>query len=239
MIIFWLLLIFIVFTVLTSLLRRKFQSNYTNTFIFGKKGAGKSCLMVHEMIKYLRRGWNVYTDIQDVNIPGVRIIDSSGLKNFVPVADSLLCLDEVGITFDNRKFKTFDEGFRDFFKLQRKYRVKVIMNSQSYDIDSKIRAVVDNMILQTNLLGCISVSRPIVRKVCLTSAENGNESRIADQLKFAGLFSWRFYWMPSYFKYFDSFAAPHREPIAFRLNPGDPPPRQVLKMIQWRFNHRG
>lgn len=238
MVILYVILAYIVFSLLTSFLRKKYFSPYTLTFIFGKKGAGKSCLMVHEMIKYLRRGWNVYTDIHDVNIPGVRIIDVQGLKNFIPDENSLICLDEVGISFDNRQFKSFDAGFRDFFKLQRKYRLKVIMNSQSYDIDSKIRAVVDNMILQTNLLGCISISRPIVRKVTLTAPEADRESRIADQLKFGSIFTWRIYWMPHYFKFFDSFSAPHRDPIAYKLNPGDPPPRKVLKMIQWRFNHR-
>ena len=129
---------------------RRFANPYRLIFIFGKKGAGKSTLMVHEMLKDLKRGWYVYTDMQDCVVPGIRIIKSSAdLAKFVPEQNSAIYLDEVGIAFDNRSYKTFDSGLRDFFKLQRKYKCKVVMNSQSFDVDKKIRDVTDSMILQT------------------------------------------------------------------------------------------
>lgn len=194
---------------------RKFLNPYKNVFIFGKKGSGKSCLMVHNMLKDLKRGWTVYTDIPDINIPGVRIFNAHDLDSFAPPPKSSIYIDEVGIMFDNRNFKSFPAGVRDFFKLQRKYKCKVTMNSQSFDVDKKIRDCTDSMILQTNILNLISVSRPIIRTVSLVEASAAGESRIADNLKFARLTKWKFYWMPKYFKYFDSFSAPHREPIPF------------------------
>ena len=203
-----------------SIYSRKFSNPYRLIFIFGKKGAGKSTLMVHEMLKDLKHGWNVYTDMQDCIVPGVRIINSSAdLARFVPEANSALYLDEVGIAFDNRSYKSFDSGLRDFFKLQRKYKVKVVMNSQSFDVDKKIRDVTDSMILQTAIGNVFTLSRPIRRSVALVEATAQADSRIADNLKFEPLHRWRLYFMPKYFKYFESFNAPERLSPSVRFPP--------------------
>lgn len=198
----------------------RFVNPYRLIFIFGKKGSGKSTLMVSQMLKDLKHGWNVYTDMQDCVVPGVRIINSSAdLAKFVPEANSALYLDEVGISFDNRSYKSFDSGLRDFFKLQRKYKCKVVMNSQSFDVDKKIRDVTDSMILQTSIGNVITLSRPIRRSVALVEATAQADSRIADNLKFESIFRWRVLWMPKYFKYFESFNAPERPAIPFREIP--------------------
>ena len=202
-----------------SLYSRKFANPYKLIFIFGKKGAGKSTLMVRCMLRDLKRGWHVYTDIQDCVIPNVRIIKSFDLSNFAPEANSALYLDEVGIAFDNRSYKTFDSGLRDFFKLQRKYKCKVVMNSQSFDVDKKIRDVTDSMILQTAIGNVLTLSRPIKRTVTLCEATAQADSRIADNLKFESIFKWRVYFMPKYFKYFESFKAPERPALPFREIP--------------------
>lgn len=195
---------------------KKFNNPFKLTFIFGKKGSGKSCLMIHDMIRDLKKGWTVYTDIPDINIPGVRSFNAHDLSEFAPAeAKSAIYIDEVGILFDNRNFKSFPPGLRDFFKLQRKYHCKVVMNSQSFDVDKKIRDCTDRMILQTNILNIISISRPILRSVTLVEASAQGESRIADNLKFANIFQWKFYWMPRYFKYFNSFSAPARQPLPY------------------------
>lgn len=200
-----------------ALYSRKYANPYKLCFIFGKKGAGKSTLMVHHMLRDLKRGWMVYTDIQDIRIPGVRIIESSQLlSNFVPEPGSSIYLDEVGIAFDNRNYKSFSTGLRDFFKLQRKYKIKVTMNSQSFDVDKKIRDTTDSMILQTAIGNVFTLSRPIVRSITLTESTSQADSRIADNLKFGKITSWRIYFMPKYFKYFRSFDAPERPFIPWR-----------------------
>ncbi len=199
-----------------SLYSRRFANPYKLIFIFGKKGAGKSCLMIKEMKRYLRRKWFVYTDMQDCILPGVRIISSADyLSKFRPEFHSAIFLDEVGVSFDNRNYKNFPAGLRDFFKFQRKYKCRVYMNSQSFDVDVKIRNVTDSMILQSSIGNVISVSRPIQRSITLTEPSAEAESRIADRLKFSPIWRWRFYWMPRYFKYFDSFSAPERDLVPF------------------------
>lgn len=217
-VIFFALLGLLSFTVVYS---RRYANPYKLIFIFGKKGAGKSTLMVKWMLRDLKHGWNVYTDIQDCIIPGVRIINGQDLSTFIPEPNSAVYLDEVGISFDNRNYKNFDSGLRDFFKLQRKYKCKVVMNSQSFDVDKKIRDTTDGMILQTSFLNMFTLSRPISRHVALVEASSTGDSRIADNLKFDSIFNWRISFMPKYFKYFQSFSAPARDPISFKQIAGD------------------
>lgn len=195
-------------------LSSKYKNPYKLYFIFGKKGAGKSCLMIKKLLEYKKRGYICYTDMP-VKISGVRIIKADDLKNHWPDEKSALFLDEVGLTWDNRGFKTFDKGFTEFFKLQRKCKCVVYMNSQSFDIDKKIRDVCDGMILQTNIGNVISVSRPILRKVKLVEATGDSESRIADDLQFDKFWHYKFYYMPKYFKYFYSFDKPDRPPLPY------------------------
>lgn len=194
---------------------RRYNNPYRLIFIFGKKGAGKSLYMVKQMIKYLKKGWTVYTDIDNCNLPGVRIMNAMDLSEFAPVENSAIFLDEAGILFDNRNFKNFNSGLRDFFKLQRKYKCRVFLNSQSFDIDKKIRDVTDHMGLIVSVGNVFSIYRPIRRSITLTQPSAEAESRIADKLSFESLFKWQITYLPKYFKYFDSFAAPERPPLPF------------------------
>lgn len=195
---------------------RRFCNPYKLIFIFGKKGSFKSTSMVRQMLKHQKKGWTVYTDMQDCIVPNVRVFDIRDLGKFIPPPDSVLFLDEVGITYDNRNWKSFPTEVRDFFKFQRKYKCKVYMNSQAFDIDPKIRALVDSMVLQTSILDCISISRPIKRSICLTEPSAEAESRIADRLAFASVWDWEVHYMPPYFKYFNSFDAPERPHLRYR-----------------------
>lgn len=200
----------------------KYRNPYKCTFVFGKKGAGKSCFMVRQMHKYLRKGWHVYTDMEDVRIPGVRIIDIKDLSAFRPEPRSLVCLDEVGISMDNRNYKSFPPGLRDFFKYARKMQVSIIMNSQAYDVDKKVRDTTDGMLLLQSVGSLFCLARPILRSVTLTEPSAEAESRIADFLRFAFIFDWKIYYMPAYFRYFDSKAMPPRDFIAYAEVDDDP-----------------
>ena len=210
----YVIIFFCVLFGITFFLKKKYNNPFKLIFVFGKKGSGKSCLLVHEIIKHQKKGWIVYSDMP-VNISGVRLINADDLKEFKPCENSLVVLDEVGLTWNNRNFKSFADGLTEYIKLQRHFKVKMIINSQSFDVDKKVRDCTDSMILQSNLLNCISISRPIIRTVTLTEPTSEAESRIADSLKFAKIWNWKFYWMPKYFKYFDSHSVPFREEIPY------------------------
>lgn len=211
---------------------RRYNNPYRLIFIFGKKGAGKSLYMVKQMMKYLKKGWTVYTDIDNCNLPGVRIMNAMDLSEFAPVENSAIFLDEAGILFDNRNFKNFNSGLRDFFKLQRKYKCRVFLNSQSFDIDKKIRDVTDHMGLIVSVGNVFSIYRPIRRSITLTQPSAEAESRIADKLSFESLFKWQITYLPKYFKYFDSFSAPERPPLPFNEIVADLTDKNVRRSLR-------
>lgn len=204
-------------------LNYRYRNPYKCQFVFGKKGAGKSCYMVRMMHRYLRKGWNVYTDMEDIRIPGVRVVPSvSVFASFKPEPHSLVCLDEVGISMDNRNYKSFPPGLRDFFKYARKMHIVIIMNSQAYDVDKKVRDTTDSMLLLQSIGSLFCLARPIHRSITLTAPSADSESRIADTLRFSSFFSWRLYYMPAYFRYFDSRAMPPRSDAPYSAVEGDP-----------------
>lgn len=206
----WIVLVFLFLLVYLSI---KYRNPYRLTFIFGKKGSGKSCFMVRKMLYYKKKGWHVYTDMGDVKIPGVRVISVSHLEHFRPLPHSAVFLDEVGISMDNRSFKSFPPGLRDFFKYARKMQLVIFMNSQAYDVDKKVRDTTDSMLLMQSIGSFLCICRPIVRSITLTAPTLDSESRIADLLRFAPFWHWRLYFMPAYFRYFDSSAMPDRQVI--------------------------
>lgn len=194
---------------------KRFANPNKLIFIFGKKGSGKSTYMVKLMLKHIKKGWTVYTNMFDVNIPGVRLFHLTDLQTRTPDERSVLFVDEGGLLWDNRNFKNFNSGYTEFFKLQRKYKCKIYINSQAFDVDVKIRNLTDSMLLQTNIGNVIGIGRPIIRDVTLTDPSAEHDSRIADRLRFGRIWHWQFTWLPRYFKYFDSFLAPHREPVEY------------------------
>lgn len=199
---------FVVFAFLYSFAVRKYKNPYKLYMVFGKKGSGKSSFLVRQAIKYQKKGYLVYTNMSDCTLEGIRIIDADDLGAFAPSGDSCLLLDEVGMLYDNRDFRNFKKSVRDFFKLQRHYKVVCFLASQTFDIDKKLRDLTDEMMLISNIATAFSLVRPIRKTVTLTEATSEGESRIAENLKFRFISSWRLYWIPSTVKYFESFKAP-------------------------------
>lgn len=220
-------LFFLTFFLIYKWKFRNFRNPYKLYMIFGKKGSGKSSYLAKLALRYLKHGYHVYTNMSDLAIPGVRFIDARLLGDFVPVPDSVVLLDEVGMLYDNRNFKEFKNSVRDFFKLQRHYRCIVYLASQSFDVDKKLRDLTDRMFLAVGVGNTISVLKPISKKITLTDASSLGESRIADNLKFAPVFAWKITFIPNYAKYFQSFLAPdlpHLEYTEYKsglLHPSD------------------
>ena len=176
-------------------------------FLFGKKGSGKSTLLVKYMMQYHKKGYCIYTNMRECTLPYVVHIKTSDVGEYVGIPKSCVILDEVGTDFDARKFKQFREEVRDYFIFQRQYKNVVIMASQSWNVDKKIRDLTDKMFL-CGKIGPISYARPIRRNITLTEPMGDSESRIADQLVFAPGVTLT--WIPKYAKHFSSFSPPKR-----------------------------
>lgn len=196
-------------------LTRKYCNPYKLFLIFGKKGSGKSTYLTKLSVKYLKKGWNVYSNMPDLTVPGTRYINIDELGDFVPEANSLLLVDEVGMIWDNRNFKSFKPSVRDFFKLQRHYKVVVYLASQSFDVDKKIRDLTDGMYLQQNVARCWTVGRKIRRQVTLTEPVGDMESKIVESLKWCPFWDWTFTFIPHWAKMFDSRVIPEMPYLSY------------------------
>lgn len=185
----------------------KWNSKFKLLLIFGKKGSGKSTLLVKWMMQYHKKGYCIYTNMKSVTLDYVIHIDEKDVGDYVGIPNSVLLLDECGTWLDNRKFKTFKDSMRDYFIYQRQYRNIVILASQNFNVDKKVRELVDKMYL-CGKIGPISYARPIRRNITLTEPMGDSESRIADQLVFApGVL---LTWIPRYARLFESFAPPEK-----------------------------
>lgn len=204
-----------IFCLVVLLVTRKWMNPWKLYLVFGKKGSGKSSYLVKLAIKYLKKGYFVYSNMPDMMVPGVRLIDIQHLGEFVPVANSLLLVDEVGMIWDNRNFKSFRPEVRDFFKLQRHYHVLCYLASQTFDVDKKLRDLTDGMILIINVLNVFSIGKTITRKITLTESTSEAESRIAENLKFKPFWNWKLTFLPKWAKYFNSFEAPPKPELPF------------------------
>lgn len=199
---------------------RKYLNPYKLYMVFGKKGSGKSTLMVRLAVDHvMKKGWTVYCT-EAINVPGVRLFDVSdiGKKSFD--SHSLVLVDEVGMIWDNRNFKKFATEVRDWFKLQRHYQCKVYLFSQSFDIDKKLRDLTDGLYLCNTVLRVFTWAKRIHRTVVLTQAEADRESRISENLEFDSILMWPFggrilTYIPKYAHFFDSHCAPELDPIPY------------------------
>ena len=88
-------LLFVVAAFCYSLAVRKYKNPYKLFMVFGKKGSGKSSYLVRQAIRYQKKGYIVYTNMSDCCLQDIRIIDPDRIGDFVPVANSVLLLDEV------------------------------------------------------------------------------------------------------------------------------------------------
>lgn len=215
MIVLGLIAAFVVFHLLT----RSYLNPYKLYMVFGKKGSGKTTLLVRLAVQHINKGWHVYST-EDIAVPGIRKFDVSmiGQKSFDH--NSLVLIDEVGMIWDNRNFKNFAEEVRDWFKLQRHYRCKVYLFSQSFDIDKKLRDLTDGLYLCSTKLRVFSWAKRIHRSITLTKSEAERESHISEDLEFDSILAWPFggrilTWIPKYAKYFDSHVVPVMDPMPY------------------------
>ena len=202
---------------------RKWSSNYQLYFLFGLKGAGKTSLMAKKMLRYMAAGYTIYTDIEGVQIPGVRLINVRDLSTYKPVPKCAIFLDEIGLSQNNRDFKNFDAGLREFYAKSRHFQAVIWANSQSFDADKWIRNRTDRFFFCQKIAGCISLARPIVQVAKPNDMTSPNcDSPVLQYYKWGKFSQWQLTWLPKYARLFDSFSVPDREEIAYTATPGDP-----------------
>lgn len=185
----------------------KYRNPYKWIHFVGFPGSGKTTLSVKLAQQHIKKGWTVYANFP---IPGCYLFDPDDLGKYSQYSNSLIILDEIGLVFDNRNFKAFSNEVRNWAKLHRHFRCKVISFSQSMDYDSKLRAITDKLYLLVNYFGWFSAAKEIRMKWVAVQPDTNSEGRIAQAMVLSPFilapFGARIYtFIPHWTKYFDSF----------------------------------
>lgn len=153
------------------------KNPYTLKLIVGSKGSGKSLLMAQIANKH---DGPIYSNM-DIGFP---LEKEYWKQRFEP--DSLVMIDEVGVIHSNRDFKSMPREAIEWYKMQRKLRITVVLSSQTMDVDKKIRDLCDAIILvQRFSFFCVARAYKSVISM-ITTPEGGHD--LVNDIKLKGLY---------------------------------------------------
>ncbi len=210
---FVLMLMIILFAAFFAYHLIKYRNPYKLIMVIGKKGSGKTTLMVKLSLKYNKRKRPVYCNAPE--IPGTYYFTPDQLGQVDFPRNAVILVDEASRYWDNRDFKNFKKYTFEYFRFQRQYKHTVYLFSQSFDVDKKIRDLCDRMYLVTSFCNFLSIARGISKKPTVSHADSNTagESKLVDDINFEPL--WLFWlgtvkltYIPRYVKYFKSYNPP-------------------------------
>ena len=202
---------------------RKYRNPYKLTMFIGKKGAGKTTMIVKYALHYQKKGIPCYSSVP---IPGCYTFNPKLLGSFAIEPNAVIFIDEASLLWDNRNFKTFSDDLKAYFRYQRQYRHKVFLFSQAFDVDLKLRNLCDELYIIRNIANVFSVARRVEKNITVLSArdDGAQQSAIVDDLHYSSLIfapfgGMKFTYIPKYTKYFKSFDPPALPEKEYPLEP--------------------
>lgn len=188
------------------LLTRKYVNPYTLDIYFGKKGCGKSCTLSRLASKYHKLGWTVFSDKDNTRLPFVHQIDMEHLYKYRFPPNSLLLIDEINLYWDNRDFAKFPKELQTWFRFQRRYRCKVILFSQTYDCDKKLRDLADRLYICQRFARIFTSITAYSKKVVVIDANERRDTAIMTDTFVKGpIWTKQFTFIPKWKENHDSF----------------------------------
>lgn len=212
----------------------KFRNPYKMDLVVGKKGSGKSLYLAYTAKRYQghtyvyyddhdkwigrlgrfkKATWQVYSSTRDIKVNGIRYFDEPeklGDLGFPP--HSFIIIDECSLIkgWDNRDFKNTNRNTLRYMRMLRHTQCRILLVSQTFDIDRKMRKLCDGLYLLTNLVVFVWI-----RKINKIVGINDNsmqdaDSQLVDHLKFAPPFTkgaWKFLWVNRWIRYVDSYSS--------------------------------
>lgn len=176
-------------------------------FYCGKKGCGKTATVAAFALEYSKRGFRVYTNVP--HISNTYYFDPKQLDDCKPTPLSVALLDEVSLIWSNRDFKNFKA--EEFFRYCRQYQVKVIMFSQTFDVDLKIRSLVDRIFLMQKI-GKIVLYRPVQKRLGVVQRQDGTGD-LLDTYAYGSILGWKIRYLPRYYGLFITNNPPQRPTV--------------------------
>lgn len=186
--------------------------NLTVTVVFGVPGSGKTTLaakIARQEIDKRFAGKDAYNVFANFPLDGAILFDPLTDLGVYDIRDSVILIDEAGIDFNNRKFKSFPASLLKWCKLHRHYTCSVFVFSQSYDdMDITFRRLATSFWLCRKIpLVNLLVVRPIKRRIGIDETTHQITDMFFWDNKGIKIVNMRKYW-----QYFDSFEAPPLAP---------------------------
>ena len=149
-----------------------------------------------------KRAEPVYSNVP---ITGSYQLDPKDDIGKVMVEDGRVIIDEAGIEYNNRAYKTFSPAAIYWYKYHRHYKCPVDVFSQSYeDMDITLRRLAQNyFVVKKSLIPCFVVCKRIRRKVGI----DDNTHQIIDHYYFGlPIIDTQWIYAPPLWKLFNSFS---------------------------------
>lgn len=183
---------------------------------FGSPGCGKTTFAVKQMRRQRRR---ICFANFNHTVPGHRICDFDKLGLWTFPENSVIHIDEAGIEYNNRGFKTLPKYTIAWFKLHRHFKCDIDVYSQSWeDMDITLRRL-SNELWYLYRIGPWTLARRVYKRVTVDKTTE----QIIDGYKMAHM-AWLLIWplqlgypfekkfmlcfRPFYYRYFDSWHTP-------------------------------
>lgn len=153
---------------------RPYVNRYQINFLVGKPSAGKTLTLVKIAHDAFMKGFHVFSTEQ-YRIP-VKVnrhetiyletvtIDAKALYRYQFPPRSVVLLDEVGLIYNNRNWKQFDERLKESWKLYRHDRVSYWIASQNLDADKVLRDLVTQYWILERKLRIFTIARRLRAK---------------------------------------------------------------------------
>lgn len=180
---------------------------------FGVPGCGKTTTLVRTAIKEQTKIRKRYKNIYTINFKcsGCIEIDWKDLET-KKVYDSLILIDEISTLADNREFKTFSKGHRDFFIMHRHLNNDIIWATQNYEkVDKTIRELTQELWYMSKtiipIFSELTKSKRIYRNINI----NEHTSELTLGYRFCNIIEGflvsniEIIWRKPLYKYFDSY----------------------------------
>lgn len=194
----WVLLIIVIGSFVFLNIKFKKKPNNIISIYFGVPGSGKTTLAAHLCRKDLRKKKKVWSNVP---ITGAYKIEPQEDICKYMIEDGRVIIDEAGIEYNNREFKSFSKDSTYFYKYHRHYKLDIDFFSQGFnDCDKKIRDLAQRFyVVKPSIIPYFIYRRRINRRVGI----NEMSGEIQDEYFFVP-FGRNYYFAPIVWKMFNT-----------------------------------
>lgn len=212
---------------------KKMIDHYILIFKFGKMGVGKTgdiakhCMLDNQDPNFDR----VYSSVK---IEGTYFFDPHDLElgtvSFPP--RSSIYIDELGLIWHSRDFKSFKPELRKWFKMIRQSKCKLTIYSQTPDIDKAIRDLCHEYHILSRFF-CFTVDHLVSKKIDVGQDRDGNGQLVDAYQKMPIIGGISLNYMPRYIGLWNSFDPPAWDEIRSHYIPSTRNYDRRIKFIDW------